>query len=165
MMKFGLVLVLAGAFVGHADWAAAHGEESNVQRGSDYAKAEDKPFGRASDPKRAKRTIRIDMGDTMRFSPAGLEVRQNDTVRFIVRNSGKQMHEMVLGTMEELKEHAALMRKHPGMEHDEPWMAHVAPGKTSELGWQFTKPGTYYYGCLIPGHFEAGMVGKVTVKP
>jgi uncharacterized cupredoxin-like copper-binding protein len=165
MIQFGLVLVLAGAFAGHADRAAAHGEKSLAPSRIDHSKAEQRAFGRASDPKRAKRTIRIDMSDTMRFSPAGLEVRQNDTVRFIVRNSGRQMHEMVLGTMEELKEHAALMRKHPGMEHDDPWMTHVAPGKTSELGWQFTQPGTYYYGCLIPGHFEAGMIGKVIVKP
>jgi uncharacterized cupredoxin-like copper-binding protein len=50
------------------------------------------------------------------------------------------------------------------MGHDEPWMMHVAPGKTGELGWQFTNPGTYYYGCLIPGHFEAGMMGKVVVR-
>ena len=30
--------------------------------------------------------------------------------------------------------------------------------------WRFTKPGTFYYGCLIPGHFEAGMIGKVVVE-
>ncbi len=67
----------------------------------------------------------------MRFTPAELEVTQGDTVRFVVRNSGKTMHEIVLGTMKELKDHAELMRKHPGMEHDEPYMAHVAPGKTA----------------------------------
>ena len=49
------------------------------------------------------------------------------------------------------------MRKHPGMEHDEPYMAHVHPGKTETIIWQFTKPGAFYYGCLVPGHFEAGM--------
>jgi uncharacterized cupredoxin-like copper-binding protein len=74
------------------------------------------------------------------------------------------MHEMVLGTMTGLKEHSELMRKHPGMEHDEPYMAHVAPGQTVEIVWQFTERGEYYYGCLIPGHFEAGMVGKLTVR-
>jgi uncharacterized cupredoxin-like copper-binding protein len=73
------------------------------------------------------------------------------------------MHEMVLGTMEELKKHAELMRKHPGMEHDEPYMAHVAPGKTETITWQFTKAGEFHYGCLIPGHFEAGMIGKIRV--
>ena len=66
----------------------------------------------------------------MRFTPAEIKIRQGETVRFEARNSGKMMHEMVLGTMKELKEHAELMKKHPGMEHDEPYMAHVAPGKT-----------------------------------
>ena len=80
------------------------------------------------------------------------------------KNSGKTIHEIVFGTMKELKEHAELMRKHPGMEHDEPYMAHVAPGKSERIVWQFTKAGEFYYGCLIPGHFEAGMIGKVIVK-
>jgi len=82
----------------------------------------------------------------------------------VVKNSGKVMHEMVLGTMQELKEHAELMKKHPGMEHDEPYMAHVAPGKTERVVWQFTRLGEYYYGCLIPGHFEAGMIGRINVN-
>jgi uncharacterized cupredoxin-like copper-binding protein len=56
-----------------------------------------------------------------------------------------------------------MMRKHPGMEHDEPHMTHVSPGKAGEMGWQFTNAGEFFYGCLIPGHFEAGMIGKVTV--
>ena len=51
------------------------------------------------------------------------------------------------------------------MEHDEPHMAHVAPGKSGVMGWQFTQAGESFYGCLIPGHFDAGMIGKVTVKP
>ena len=104
------------------------------------------------------------MSDAMRYSPAALTIKQDETVRFDVRNNGKVMHEMVLGTMKELKEHAELMKKHPGMEHDEPYMAHVAPGKTERIVWQFTKPGEFYYGCLIPGHFEAGMVGKINVR-
>ncbi len=163
MLRTTVMVALMGALAAGSLSAVANGSKSR-QGSIDYSKAEEKPFGRASDPKKAKRTVRVDMSDTMRFSPAELEIRQNETVRFVVKNSGKQMHEMVLGTMSELKEHAELMKKHPGMEHDEPWMAHVAPGKTAELGWQFTKVGTYYYGCLIPGHFEAGMLGKVVVR-
>ena len=125
---------------------------------------EEKAFGREGDPRKSTRTVKIDMSDAMRFTPAELAVKQGETVRFEVRNSGKTMHEMVLGTMNELKEHAELMKKHPRMEHDEPYMAHVAPGKTERIVWQFTKPGEFYYGCLIPGHFEAGMIGKVTVR-
>jgi len=69
----------------------------------------------------------------------------------------------VLGTMANLEAHAELMKKHPGMEHDEPNMAHVAAKHEEALVWQFDKPGEFYYACLLPGHFEAGMVGKVIV--
>jgi uncharacterized cupredoxin-like copper-binding protein len=81
----------------------------------------------------------------------------------VIKNSGKIMHEMVLGTKKDLDEHAALMMKFPGMEHEEPYMAHVGPGKTGEIIWTFNKPGTFDYACLIAGHYQAGMVGKVTV--
>ena len=124
---------------------------------------EEQVFGRPGDPKKVSRTVNIDMSDVMRFSPASLTVKQGETVRFVAKNSGKVMHEMVLGTLQELKEHAELMKKHPGMEHDEPYMAHVAPGKTERIIWQFNKAGEFYYGCLIPGHFEAGMTGKINV--
>jgi uncharacterized cupredoxin-like copper-binding protein len=69
----------------------------------------------------------------------------------------------VLGTEDELKEHAELMRKYPDMEHAEPYMAHVKPGGTERITWKFTKLGTFYYGCLVAGHFEAGMKGTVVV--
>lgn len=124
---------------------------------------EEKPFGRLGDPAKVNRTIMVDMSDKMRFTPAEINVKLGETVRFDVRNSGKVLHEMVLGTMEELKEHHELMKKHPGMEHDEPHMAHVGPGKKQQIVWQFTRPGEFFYGCLIPGHFEAGMIGKVKV--
>jgi uncharacterized cupredoxin-like copper-binding protein len=74
------------------------------------------------------------------------------------------MHEMVLGTLAELREHGELMKKFPDMEHDEPYMAHVKPGNTEDIVWQFTRPGEFYYACLIPGHFEAGMIGKIAVR-
>jgi len=143
--------------------ALAHGEKDAVPK-VDYSKAEETAFGKAADPAKAVRTIRVDMADTMRFTPAQITVRRGEAVRFVATNRGKAMHEMVLGTMKELQAHAEMMRKHPGMEHDEPHMLHVAPGKTGEMGWRFTRAGEFFYGCLVPGHFEAGMVGKITVK-
>jgi uncharacterized cupredoxin-like copper-binding protein len=142
--------------------ALGHGEAS---RAVDYSKAEETAFGRAADPKKARRMVRVEMTDQMRFRPAQLTVKRGEVVRFVPVNKGQVLHEMVLGRIQDLKAHAELMRKHPGMEHDEPYMAHVAPGKAGEIGWQFTKAGEFYYGCLIPGHFEAGMLGKVTVTP
>ena len=129
------------------------------------AGAHEHPWGRQGDPRKAVRTIAIDMSDTMRFAPDEVRVRQGDTVRFRVRNGGKLMHEMVIGTREELERHAEHMRKHPGMHHDEPYMAHVKPGKTGELAWTFSKAGTFTYGCLMPGHWEAGMKGTIVVTP
>jgi uncharacterized cupredoxin-like copper-binding protein len=151
-----LALLAAGA-------ALAHGEQHGAAK-IDYSKAEETPFGRAADPTKAKRIVSVNMTDQMRFLPAAITVKRGEVVRFVPRNKGQVMHEMVLGTMAELKKHAEMMKKHPGMEHDEPNMAHVAPGKSGEIGWQFTQAGEFYYACLIPGHFDAGMIGKVTVK-
>lgn len=124
---------------------------------------EEHAFGKQGDPKKVTRTITIDMSDKMRFGPANITVKEGDTIRFVVTNKGNMMHEMVIGTMRELMEHGELMKKHPGMEHDEPYMSHVSPGKKEEMVWQFTKTGDYYFACLIPGHFEAGMIGKIKV--
>jgi uncharacterized cupredoxin-like copper-binding protein len=75
------------------------------------------------------------------------------------------MHEMVLGTKDELAQHAAMMRQGKPMDHHAlPAMAHVMPGKKGEIVWRFNRAGTFDFACLIPGHFEAGMLGTVTVK-
>ncbi|WP_298934277.1 cupredoxin family protein [uncultured Ramlibacter sp.] len=130
----------------------------------DASQVEATPFGQEGDPKKVTRTIRVSMNDRMRFEPGSLTVRKGETVRLVVANKGAVLHEMVLGTAQALKEHAELMKKHPGMEHDAPSMAHVKPGATGEIVWQFTQAGEFQFACLIPGHFEAGMVGKVAVK-
>lgn len=146
--------------------AFGHGKESHGDKKPeiDYSKTEEKPFGKATDPKLAKRSMTVTMSDAMRFTPAKITVKRGDTVKFLIKNKGKLNHEMVLGTREGLKEHGELMKKFPGMEHDEPYMAHVAPGKSGEMAWQFTQKGEFYYACLEPGHMEAGMVGKIIVK-
>jgi len=104
------------------------------------------------------------MADTMRFSPAAVRIKRGETVRFVVSNSGQTLHEMVIGTQGALMEHAAMMMKYPGMEHDEAYMAHVSPGKKQSLTWTFDKTGTFMYGCLVPGHWQAGMKGTIVVE-
>ena len=147
-----------------APLAVAHsGTKHDEAKTAAPISTEEKAFGRQGDPKKVTRTIAIDMKDTMRFTPAVITVKQGETIRFVVKNSGKMMHEMVLGTMAELKEHGEMMKKNPGMEHDEPYMRHVSPGKKEAMIWQFTKAGEFNYACLVPGHFEAGMVGKIKV--
>ena len=91
-------------------------------------------------------------------------VKRGETIRFVVTNGGATKHELVLGTLRELREHAKLMQKFPEMVHDDPNAASVAPGQSSELLWKFTKTGEFYFACLVPGHFEAGMHGKIVVS-
>jgi len=121
-------------------------------------------IGKPGDPKNVTRTIEVISGDDFRYRPSEITVKRGETIRFVVKNTGKIDHELVLGTMKELKEHAELMRKHPGMEHDEPNQAMVKPGQTREIVWQFTHGGTVDFACTIPGHIEAGMTGKIKVK-
>jgi uncharacterized cupredoxin-like copper-binding protein len=146
--------------------ALAHGDESHPAKPHVYdaSQVEEHDFGREGDPKKVHRVIKVDMSDAFRFTPADVNIKPGETVKFVVSNSGKQLHEMVLGTPQELKEHAELMRKFPNMEHADANMAHVKPGAKGEIVWQFTKAGEYQFACLIPGHFEAGMVGRIVVR-
>ena len=146
-------------------WATAPFAHENTPHKDKTAAVvkEQKDWGIAGDAKSAKRTITLTMNDTMRFTPDVLTVKQGETIIFKVKNQGKQMHEVVIGTKKELEAHAALMVKFPTMEHDEPYMAHVAPGKSQNLIWTFNRPGEFEFACLIAGHYQAGMVGKITV--
>lgn len=143
--------------------ALAHGTAEHQKKANAPISTEEHPFGIEGDPRKANRTITISMDDTMHYSHSHIRVAQGETITFAVTNKGKLMHELVLGTEDELKKHAQIMLKNPGMEHDEPYMAHVKPGTTERITWKFTRPGTFHYGCLVPGHFEAGMKGVVVV--
>jgi len=153
---------LAATLVAISASAMAHGDEAHAKKAGPVKK-EQKDWGIAGDAKSAKRTIEIGMADNMRFTPDSIEVRQGETVKFVVRNTGKVMHEFVIGTKTENDKHAELMIKFPTMEHDEPYMAHVGPGKTGEIVWTFNRPGDFDFACLIAGHYQAGMVGKIKV--
>jgi uncharacterized cupredoxin-like copper-binding protein len=144
--------------------AAAHATKDHAAK-LVAVKKEQKDWGIAGDAKVAKRTVQFTMTDTMRFTPDRLEVKQGETLRLVIKNEGKQLHEFVLGTQKELEEHAALMVKFPTMEHDEPYMAHVPAGKTGQIIWTFNRAGDFDFACLIAGHYSAGMVGKIKVTP
>jgi uncharacterized cupredoxin-like copper-binding protein len=161
-MKTILAFALLACSAGTA-WA--HGDAHVANKPTfDASKVEERAFGREGDPRKVTRTIRIGMTDAFRFTPASVTVKRGETVKFIVANGGKVLHEMVLGTAEDLKEHAELMKRFPNMEHADANMAHVQPGAQGEIVWQFSKPGEYRFACLLPGHYEAGMVGTVVVK-
>jgi uncharacterized cupredoxin-like copper-binding protein len=156
------LLIFAALNVAGTSTVFSHGEKGPAKKGGTVNK-EQKLWGIALSEKAVKRSILISMSDTMRFTPDRLTVKQGETVKLVIKNSGKTLHEFVLGTKKELDEHAALMVKFPGMEHDEPYMAHVSPGKTGQIIWNFNRVGTFDFACLIAGHYSAGMVGTVAV--
>ncbi|MDH4417471.1 MAG: cupredoxin family protein [Acidovorax sp.] len=128
-------------------------------------KKEQMSWGIAGDTQAVARTITIRMTDDMRFTPRHIQVREGETVRLRAENKGQVLHEIVIGTKAELDAHAEMMVKHPGMEHDEPYMAHVGAGKKGDIVWQFNRAGQFDFACLIAGHYQAGMTGTITVLP
>lgn len=155
-----LVLTLIGLLGSTA--ALAHSEAHEGHQAAATIK-EQKPWGIAGDAAQVDRTIELRMSDQMRFTPDQLQVRQGETIRFIHRNDGQVLHEFVIGTRAELDEHAAMMARFPGMQHDEPYMAHIAPGQSGEMIWTFNRAGEFDFACLIAGHYQAGMVGTIRV--
>jgi uncharacterized cupredoxin-like copper-binding protein len=125
--------------------------------------------GEPGDPKKPARTIRvlmIDYGDEkdMRFEPNVITVRKGEQIRFVLENDGTESHEFMLATIAENRKHATLMKKYPEMKHDDPNGKRLAVSEHGELLWRFTNPGEFEFACLIPGHYEAGMHGKLIVK-
>lgn len=153
------VLSISAAYAG-ADHShhAAHGASMDMH--DEHASA----IGKPGNPAKVSRTVAVDMTDNMRFSPDKIIVKKGETIKFVVKNSGRIKHEMVLGSVKELKEHAEMMKKMPGMEHVDANMVVVDPGKTGEIVWQFTRAGNFDFACLQPGHFEAGMKGSLAVN-
>lgn len=161
------LLTIALAFVATSGCANNAGHKSQDAKEGHHASGHgqsDDGIGKVGNPKKISRTVEIVAGDNMRYSPDQINVKEGETIRFVVQNTGKLKHEMVLGTRKELMEHAALMQKFPEMEHADANMLSLLPGKTGEIVWQFTHNGTVDFACLQPGHMEAGMVGKVVVK-
>ena len=143
----------ATAFAGPGGAGHGHGDET--------------AYGKPGDPKKPARIVQVSMTERdgkMLFIPDRVEVRRGEQVRFQLRNNGELDHELVVATLAENLKHAVEMQKNPDMEHDDPNAKRLAPKKNGEILWQFTKAGEFDFSCLIPGHREAGMTGKVIVK-
>lgn len=123
--------------------------------------------GEPGDAKKPARIVQVTMGEMdgkMMFMPAKVEVKKGEQVKFVLRNNGELDHEFILATTAENLKHGEATKKNPDMEHDDPNGKRLAPKKTDEIVWKFTKAGEFEYSCLIPGHREAGMVGTIVVK-
>ncbi|MCZ4093772.1 cupredoxin domain-containing protein [Sinorhizobium psoraleae] len=148
-----LVAALATPALASGNHAGGHGK----------AMAVGEPGKRAN----AAQSIQVTMNETddgkMIFTPSTFKVRKGQTVRFAIKNAGELDHEFVLDQEDKIVEHRAMMEKFPEMEHDDPNAIRLAAGESGEIIWKFTNGGTFKIACLVPGHYDAGMHGDVTV--
>jgi uncharacterized cupredoxin-like copper-binding protein len=157
---------LLAAFVALV-WGAILLPTSNLIHASAHEGHEHFSAGEPGDPKKPSRTVKVMMledGKRMLFEPTLVEVRLGEQIRFIIYNEGTWNHEFMLATEADNRKHAELMKKFPDMEHDDPNAKRLSPFSFGELLWKFNRRGEFEYACLIPGHLEAGMHGKVIVK-
>ena len=155
----------------HPEWAAtghSHGSQSSDAHSHGSAAANDAHPANGPTALMVSRSIEVRMDDQMRFTPSSIEVRAGETIRFVVHNAGKTAHEMVLGSDEAIRAHAQAMQQGAGHgdghSHGTGAAITVPAGQRGELVVKLDQATTLQMACLIPGHYEAGMRGTVTVS-
>ncbi|UGV26952.1 copper resistance protein [Rhodopseudomonas boonkerdii] len=106
----------------------------------------------------------VDVGGTMTFAPNEFRFARGTNVRFTIRNDTERPHEFVLGSHTENLAHSQTMTLGIGQGHDEPNGRVVAAGATVNLDWQFTKVGEFEFGCLLAGHPDVEIAGRIVVE-
>lgn len=147
--------------IAHAD--AGHGDKVDI--------------GKSGDASSIDRVVEVSM-DEMKFDPADIDVEKGETVKFVVSNDGRMIHEFNIGTDKMWRGHEAEMRKmmqsgmmtgrtlkhdkmrEAGMMHDDANSVLLEPGETAEIVWTFSGGADTGFACNLPGHRQAGMVGK-----
>lgn len=123
-------------------------------------------YGEPADPPEADRTIEVNVDNDLAFEPAEFEVGVGEVITFVISNTGDVEHEFVLGDQDAQEEMAQMMDSGEDHAHSAGEMSNaitIDAGETAELTWRFSEPGTVLVGCHVPGHWEAGMRGTVTV--
>jgi len=132
-----------------------------------HGEADMMAIGRPGDAAAARQTVTIAMKENddgaMVFEPASLKIEEGETIRLVFVNKGELEHEFVMDSHESILEHKELMAKFPEMEHDDANAIRLAPGAKGEIVWTFAKAGKFEFACLIPGHYESGMKGTITI--
>ena len=149
--------------------------------GHGHGKSEN--IGRPGEKSEATKIVKIAMFDNY-FQPKSLQLKEGETVKFIVKNHGEFVHEFNIATKDMHKSHGPemlMMVEHGVIEadkinwdaaksmqkkvghglHDEPNSVLLEPGETGEIVWTFPTHAALEFACNVPGHYESGMVGKI----
>ncbi|MEO7559432.1 MAG: cupredoxin domain-containing protein, partial [Nitrosospira sp.] len=70
----------------------------------------DSTVGSPGDLSKVSRTIEITMVEN-RFKPSEIKVKQGETIKFVLKNTGKKKHEIMIGTPDEIDKHGKMMKK------------------------------------------------------
>ena len=113
-------------------------------------------------------TLNAVEGRPWRFEPAVLEARVGQRVKLTLVNEGRVEHDVEIPLVPASAIEVASGVEHHerlgGGHHDEGIIAaHAEPGTTATVTFTLTEAGEYDFSCTIPGHKEAGMVGKLVV--
>jgi len=126
-------------------------------------------FGSAAPQAEPDRTVEIVARDDMSFEPESVAIRAGETVRFVVRNVGDMQHSFTLGSPAYHRQHDQEMMSMPASDiashmQDSSNGIVVQPGTTGELTWRFERGGPIRFACHIPGHYPAGMSGRIRLE-
>ena len=109
------------------------------------------------------REVSVRMTDELRFEPDALTVAAGETVRFVIHNAGASDHEFLIGDEAAQATFAAEMAENHDDTHAGEAGIALGPGESGEFTYTFDEPGELLIGCHEPGHYDGGMVGRITV--
>jgi uncharacterized cupredoxin-like copper-binding protein len=176
------LLSLAPVYAGGSNSDGHHGDKKH---GKGMMHGHKMAFGEPGKESEVSRTITIEMHDNY-FEPTKIEVKTGETIRFVVKNVGEFVHEFNIGTaamhaahqdeMMMMMEHGVLepdkinhdkmkMKMPDGhtMEHNDPNSILLEPGQSGDVIWKFSKSDGIEFACNVPGHYDSGMTGALTV--
>lgn len=148
--------------------AMAHGEHGPVDKNirvENPIEAVSTSFGRMGSSREISRTVEIDMSEDRRIAPSDISVNQGETIRFLIRNSSKELHAFMLGSAAEIDDRASEVKSGALTVEDGMSSRRVAPGRSVELVWEFTTEGIFEIACLVTGHADPVMRGRISVRP
>ena len=142
-----------------------------------------KMIGEKGKPSEVTRTINIKMYDNY-FEPAEINVKKDETIKFIVINAGELVHEFNIATKEMHIKHQSemmklvdneillsdkvdkekmkqMVKKNPSLGHSHSNSVLLPPGEKGELVWKFSNKAKIEAACNVPGHYEVGMIAKI----
>ncbi len=142
-----------------------------------------KTIGQKGDPSEVDRVIIVKMYDNY-FEPKEINIKKNETIRFIINNYGELVHEFNIATKEmhlkhqpemmkmiekgilqsnkiDKKKMMELAKKDHSLGHSHANSVLLEPSKSAELIWKFSSDIDIEAACNVPGHYESGMVSKI----